>query len=319
MKVGMLLPSAGQQATRENLVQAAKQAEEERFDSLWVWERLISPLKPQTPYPLTPDGSFPIEFQSLFEPLETLTFVAANTDKIALGTSVMDMLFHNPVILARRFATLDILSEGRAIAGLGIGWLKDEYQISNILLENRGKRADEYIQLLKKIWTDDVVEFKGEFYNVPASKIGPKPLQKPQLPIYMGAFSPKAFGRAVKYADGWIGMIAGTLDDFENAANTIRDMAIKEKEKDSNRKKDANGFKVILLTYPKVVEDSSSSHNTEDKRPPMTGTIDEIDSDLRRIKDMGVEHIIFGYSFLPIGRNVDKVIDTTKQLSKFAR
>jgi probable F420-dependent oxidoreductase len=316
MEVGMLLPSAGQQATRENLVQAAKQAEEERFDSLWVWERLISPLKPQTPYPLTPDGSFPIEFQSLFEPLETLTFVAANTDKIALGTSVMDMLFHNPVVLARRFATLDILSEGRAIAGLGIGWLKDEYQISNIQLENRGKRADEYIQLLKKIWTDDVVEFKGEFYNIPASKIGPKPLQKPHPPIYMGAFSPKAFGRAVKYADGWIGMIAVTLDDFENAVNTIRDMAIKEKEKESNRN-DANGFKVILLTYPKLAEDSSSSHNKEDERPPMTGSMDEIGSDLRRIKDMGVEHIIFGYSFLPIGRNVDEMIDTTKQLSKF--
>jgi probable F420-dependent oxidoreductase len=314
MKVGMLLPSAGEQATRENITQAAIQAEGERFDSLWVWERLISPLKPQTPYPLTPDGSFPIEFQSLFEPLETLTFVAAKTNKIALGTSIIDMLFHNPVVLARRFATLDILSEGRAIAGLGIGWLKDEYQISNIPLENRGKRADEYIQLLKKIWTEDVVEFNGKHYSIPRSKIGPKPHQKPHPPIYMGAFSPKAFGRAVKYADGWIGMIAGTLDDFENAVNTIRDMAIKEKEIEANRK-DTNGFKVILLTYPKVAEDSS--RNKEVERPPMNGTVDEIGNDLRRIKGMGVEHIIFGYSFLPIGRSVDKMIDTTKQLSGF--
>lgn len=316
MKVGMLLPSAGEQATRENIIQTAKQAEEERFDSLWTWERLISPLKPQTPYPLTPDGSFPIEFQSLFDPLETLTFVAANTNKIALGTSILDMLFHNPVVLARRFATLDILSEGRAIAGLGIGWLKDEYQISNIPMKSRGKRADEYIQLLKKIWTDDVVEFKGEFYNIPPSKIGPKPLHKPHLPIYMGAFSPKAFGRAVKYADGWIGMIAGTLDDFEGAVNMIRDIAIKEKQKESKRK-DVNWFKVVLLTYPKVVEGSSSSHNKKSERPPMTGSVDEIGGDLRRIKDMGVEHIIFGYSFLPIGKNVNKMIDTTKQLSKF--
>ncbi|HEU4445757.1 MAG TPA: LLM class F420-dependent oxidoreductase [Nitrososphaeraceae archaeon] len=315
MKVGMLLPSAGEQATRKNIIQAAKQAEEERFDSLWTWERLISPLKPQTPYPLTPDGSFPIEFQSLFEPLETLTFVAANTNKIALGTSILDMLFHNPVVLAKRLATLDILSEGRAIAGLGIGWLKDEYQISSIPMESRGKRADEYIQLLKKLWTDDVVEFKGEFYDIPASKIGPKPLHKPHLPIYMGAFSPKAFGRAIKYADGWIGMIAGTLDDFEGAVNMIRDMA-KEKEKESNRK-DVNEFKVVLLTYPKVAEGSSSTHNKKGERPPMTGSVDEIGGDLRRIKDMGVEHIIFGYSFLPIGRNVNKMIDTTKQLSKF--
>jgi alkanesulfonate monooxygenase SsuD/methylene tetrahydromethanopterin reductase-like flavin-dependent oxidoreductase (luciferase family) len=83
----------------------AKQAENEGIDSLWDWERLMWPLKPQTPYPLTPDGSHPLEFQNVFEPLETLNFVAANTEKIALGTCIVDMLFHNPVVLARRFAT----------------------------------------------------------------------------------------------------------------------------------------------------------------------------------------------------------------------
>jgi hypothetical protein len=123
-------------------------------------------------------------------------------------------------------------------------------------------------------------------------------------------------GRAVKYADGWIGMIAGTLDDFENAVNTVSDMATKVREKESNRK-DANGFKMVLLTYPKVIEVSSDSKNKEDERHPMTGIIDEIGSDLRRIKAMGEEHVIFGFSFLPIGRNVDKMVDTTKQLSKF--
>jgi probable F420-dependent oxidoreductase len=253
MKVGMVLPEAGQQATRENLIQAAKQAEEEGFDSLWTWERLICPLKPQTPYPLTPDGSFPTEFQNVFDTLETLTFAAANINKIALGTSVIDMLFHNPVILARRFATLDILSEGRAICGFGIGWLKDEYQASNISLKDRGKRADEYIQLLKKIWTDDVVEIKGDYYNIPASKIGPKPIQKPHPPIYMGAFNPKAFRRIVKYADGWIGMIAGTLENFENTVKAIKDKASREANKHEDN------FKIILLTYPKVMENSSSS------------------------------------------------------------
>jgi alkanesulfonate monooxygenase SsuD/methylene tetrahydromethanopterin reductase-like flavin-dependent oxidoreductase (luciferase family) len=139
LKVGLVLPQSGQQATKENVIHAAKQAEEEGFDSLWVWERLLCPTNPQTPYPNTPDGSFPVEFQSVLDTLETLTFVAANTSKIALGTSVVDMLFHNPVVLARRFATLDILSEGRAIAGFGIGWLKDEYQASNIPLNDMVK------------------------------------------------------------------------------------------------------------------------------------------------------------------------------------
>src|SRR5205085_6709870 len=130
------------------------------------------PLKPQTPYGLTPDGSLPTMYQNVFDPIETLTFVAANTEKIALGTSVIDMLFHNLVILARRFATLDVLSEGRAICVLGIGWSKDEYDVSGIPYKHRGERADEFLRLLKRIWTDEVVELKGNFYSIPASKIG---------------------------------------------------------------------------------------------------------------------------------------------------
>jgi alkanesulfonate monooxygenase SsuD/methylene tetrahydromethanopterin reductase-like flavin-dependent oxidoreductase (luciferase family) len=125
-------------------------------------------------------------------------------NNIRIGTSVVDMLFHNPVILARRFATLDVVSEGRAIAGLGIGWSKDEYRVSDIPFRNRGKRADEYIQILKSIWTEDIVEFKGEFYNIPASKIGPMPLQKPYIPIYLGGYSQKTFARIANHADGWI-------------------------------------------------------------------------------------------------------------------
>jgi alkanesulfonate monooxygenase SsuD/methylene tetrahydromethanopterin reductase-like flavin-dependent oxidoreductase (luciferase family) len=171
LKIGIVLPQVGQRATKENVILMANLAEKEDIDSLWVFERLLWPLNPQTPYPGSPDGSLPVEGQKVLDPLETLAFVAANTSKIALGTSVIDMLFHNPVILARRFATLDVLSEGRIIAGLGIGWSRDEYRVSNVPFSNRGKRADEFIQALKRIWTDEVVEFKGEFYNIPASKI----------------------------------------------------------------------------------------------------------------------------------------------------
>lgn len=108
-------------------------------------------------------------------------------------------------MLARRFATLDVLSEGRTICGLGIGWSKDEYEASNIPYRDRGRRADEFVQALKKVWTDDVVEFKGKFYNIPASKIGPKSIQKPHPPIYMGGFSPNTYSRIVNYdANGWV-------------------------------------------------------------------------------------------------------------------
>lgn len=315
MKVGLVLPQAGQQATRENVIQMAKNAESEGFDSLWVFERLLWPINPKTPYVATPDGSLPIEYQIMLDPLETLTYVAANTNKIALGTSVMDMLFHNPVILARRFATLDILSEGRSIAGFGIGWSKDEYQASNIPFQNRGKRADEFVQVLKRIWTDDVVEFKGKYYSIPASKIGPKPIQKPHPPVYLGGFSPNTFSRIVNYdTNGWLAVVGGPLEYLDNTIKTIKDIANKAN-------KDPNKFKVILLAHLNVALDPKSQSTTtnEDQRFPFTGTIDQIGNDIKRIKQMDIDHIIFGYVFVPIGRDVNKILDLTKQLAKFAR
>lgn len=315
MKVGITLPQAGQQATRENVIHIAQNAESEGFDSLWVFERLLWPINPQTPYPATPDGSLPSEYQTIFDPLETLTFVAAITNKIALGTSVIDMLFHNPVVLARRFATLDVLSEGRAICGLGIGWSKDEYQASNVPFKDKGKRADEFLQALKRIWIDDVVEFKGNFYSIPASKIGPKPIQKPHPPIYIGGFSPNTYSRIVNYdSNGWLGLISGPLEYLENIIKTIKDIA-------TEQNKDPHRFGVILLTYPNIDFDSKnqSSITNHDKRFPLTGTIDQAGSDIERIKQMGIDHIIFGYNFIPIGTDLDKTLDATKQLAKFAR
>jgi probable F420-dependent oxidoreductase len=315
LKVGLVLPQAGQQATRENVIQMAKNAESEGFDSLWVFERLLWPINPQTPYVATPDGSLPIEYQIMLDPLETLTYVAANTNKIALGTSVIDMLFHNPVILARRFATLDILSEGRSIAGFGIGWSKDEYQTSNIPFQNRGKRADEFVQVLKRIWTDDVVEFKGKYYSIPASKIGPKPIQKPHPPVYLGGFSPNTFSRIVNYdTNGWLAVVGGPLEYLDNTIKTIKNIANKAN-------KDPNKFKVILLAHLNVALDSKSQSTTtnKDQRFPFTGTIDQIGNDIKRVKQMDIDHIIFGYVFVPIGRDVNKMLDLTKQLAKFAR
>lgn len=313
MKVGITLPQTGQQATRENIIQMAQEAEKEGIDSLWVFERLLWPINPQTPYPAIQDGSLPIEYQTMLDPLETLTYVAANTSKITLGTCVIDMLFHNPVMLARRFATLDVLSEGRTICGLGIGWSKDEYEASNIPYRDRGIRADEFVQALKKVWADDVVEFRGKFYNIPASKIGPKPIQKPHPPIYMGGFSPNTYSRIVNYgANGWLGLIGGPLDYLDNAIKTIKDIANKAN-------KDSNNFRVILLTYPNIVVDSKIQTTNKAQRFPLTGTIDQAGNDIQRIKQMGIDHIIFGYNFIPVGRNLEKMMDITKHLSKFAR
>ncbi len=281
------------------------QAEKEGFDSVWTITRILWPLKPQSAYVATPDGSLPIEYQNVLDPLDVLAYVAANTDKIALGTSVVDMFFYTPIMLAKRFATLDVLSQGRVISGLGIGWSKDEYQASNVPFMNRGERADEFIQVMKKIWTDDIVEFRGKYYDIPASKIGPKPLQKPHIPIYLGGFSPSTFSRIVKYdLNGWLGVGGGPLEYIENNIKAIKKQA-------SQTNKNPDNFRIILMTYPNV-NDGVSSKNDKN-RFPLSGTIDEIGSDIQRIKDMEVDHIIFGYNFLPIGGDIAKMLDISKR------
>jgi probable F420-dependent oxidoreductase len=311
LKVGVILPQAGQVANKENVIRMARMSEEEGFDSLWVFERLLWPINPQTPYPATPDGKLPEEYQIMLDPLQTLASVSANTKRILVGTCIIDMLFHNPVILSRSFATLDVFSQGRTIAGFGLGWSKDEYQASNIPFINKGKRADEYLQILKKTWRDDTVEFRGQYYSIPASKIGPKPLQKPHIPIYLGGFSPNTFSRIVDQdTNGWLGVLGGPIEQVKDTMNAIRENA-------KRANKDPNNFRVILLTYPNVVESNGEKNNNG--RFPMSGTIDQIGKDVKELRDIGIDHVIFGYNFSSIGKDIDKTIEITKQFSKFAK
>jgi alkanesulfonate monooxygenase SsuD/methylene tetrahydromethanopterin reductase-like flavin-dependent oxidoreductase (luciferase family) len=160
-----------------------------------------------------------------------------------------------------------------------------------------------------------VVEFKGKFYSIPASKIGPKPVQKPHPPILLGGFSPNTFLRIVNYADGWLPVAGfGPLEQLEQAINGLREGARKVN-------KDPSKIRVFVLTYPNMLDSSSSStsSSSEQKRLPMTGTIDQIGTDIDQIKAMGVEHIIFGHIFSPIGNDMKKMIDITKQLARFGK
>ena len=310
MKVGVFLPQVGEYATKENILYIAKEAEKEGIDSLWVLDRLLWPMHPQTPYGGSPDGILPVEFQNVFDPLTVLTYVAGVTKRILLGTSIIDMLFESPVLLAKRIATLDILSDGRTIAGLGIGWSKDEYEVSGVPYKDKGTRADEFLQTLKKIWTDEIVEFKGQFYNIPASKIGPKPLQKPHPPILLGGFSPKTFSRIVNYANGWIGVAGfGPLEQLEQVINSLKENARKHD-------KDPSKIDICIGSYPNVLESSVAYNET---RSPMTGTIEQIGNDIEQIKAMGTNHLFFGYMSPSIRKDMKKIVQVTKQLARFAK
>jgi probable F420-dependent oxidoreductase len=317
MKVGLVVPQFGVNSTKENLITFIHLAEREGFESLWVYDRMLYAINPQQGYGGTPDKKeWPEYFKNVLDPLTTLAFIAANTSKVNLGTCIIDMVFHNPITLAKEFTTIDILSEGRTICGLGIGWSKDEYLAANIPYEKRGERANEILQAMKKVWTDDIVEFNGDFYKVPKSIIGPKPIQKPHPKILLGGFSPKTFERIIKYGDGYIGVFIGSFEYFANSLKMFND-AIKKSSKRTIR----SDFDLTILTYPYLFTSSSENdhNNNNNNRLPMTGrTIDEIGSDLSKLKSFGVDRVILAVN-AEENYDVNKTMEFVKELRKFCQ
>src|SRR2546430_11655255 len=204
MKLGFSLPMAGSWATPQNQILVAQRAEALGYHSLWVFQRMLYPIKPQNDYPPLPGQPWPKSFERVMDPLVSLAFVAAVTSRIRLGTSVLIVPYYTPVMLAKQLATLDIVSGGRLDVGLGLGWSKDEFDAVGVPHEGRGKRADEFLRCLKAIWTEDPVEFKGEFYSVPRARVEPRPVQRPHPPITIGGYGPTVIRRAVTY-DGFNG------------------------------------------------------------------------------------------------------------------
>jgi alkanesulfonate monooxygenase SsuD/methylene tetrahydromethanopterin reductase-like flavin-dependent oxidoreductase (luciferase family) len=201
------------------------------------------------------------------------------------------------------------------LAGCGIGWSRDEYQVSGMPFGNRGKRADEYLQILKKIWTDDVVEFRGQFYNIPASKIGPKPIQKPHIPIYLGGYSLSTFVRMANYANGWICVIRNSLDEAKSNIYKLRNECRKAK-------RDPKDIHIAAILYPNVIDSGipdKERHRIQPQRHLLSGSVDQVGKDLQEIERIGVDHLILNYNRSVISDNTDKIIEVSKQLSSFIR
>lgn len=204
MEFGVHLPHVGPLATREGLLRAARRAEELGFHSLWVSDHVVIPREIRTRYPGRPDGRFPLPPEMPFlEPLSTLDFVAAATQRIRLGTSILVVTMRNPVVTAKQLATLDHLSGGRLIFGAGAGWMSEEFEALNVPFEKHGPRLTEYLQVILRCWTEDEPSFQGRFYSLPSVGFYPKPAQKPHPPIWVGGWAEGALRRAARLGDGW--------------------------------------------------------------------------------------------------------------------
>jgi len=301
MKIGFSLPNIGPIATAESVAKIAKCAEDLGYSSLWTIERLLYPLKPQRPYPGTPDGSLPEVYRHTLDPLDALTFVAGQTKRIRLGTSVLDMPYYNPVMLARRLTTIDILSGGRLCVGLGLGWSKDEMDATGSDITKRGAMADEFLPLLKAIWTTNPVEFRGKFFNVPKSYVDAKPVQKPHPPIYMGAFVPAALKRLAKFADGWNPVFLPVLTMAEMFAS------IKQMAKEVGR--DPSSISMVVHAGLGLTEKP-----LDKERGIFSGSLEQIGDDVRACVKIGASEIFFDPAFAPGGQSLDRWLALLEQL-----
>ena len=305
MRFGFALPQLGSAIGPEGLVSVAKRAEDLGFDSLWVLDRILWPVKPKAPYPIG-DGSLPVQYKNVLDPLETLTFAAAHTRRVALGTSILNLPWYNPVLLARRLTKVDVLSAGRLRVGFGIGWSPDEYEAAGVTWEERGKRADELLQALKQIWTTDPVEFHGQYYRIPKSVIGPKPVQKPHPPIYMAAYTPSAMRRVATEASGWfpVGIPLGGIGPmFEE----IKGMAQKAG-------RDPSGLELIVRANVEV-------HNTfiEKDRIDFTGALEQIAEDVTTARQVGAAEIVIDAQFSPGVETAKDIIARMEELWRVAK
>lgn len=203
MQFGIALPHIGPAASPEAIIEVAQKAEALGFDSVWALDRLLWPLQPASKYPGNPQGRLPTVMQNSYDPLTVLTFVAAYTHRVLLGTSVLVAPYRSPAVVAKMGATLDVLSGGRFILGLGVGWSADEFAAVNEKITERNEQTDEFLKVIDQLWKAAEPCFEGRYYRIPRSIFLPKPLQKPRPPIWIGGNSRRVLRRAAVFGDAW--------------------------------------------------------------------------------------------------------------------
>jgi probable F420-dependent oxidoreductase len=296
MRVGFVLPHMGPWVGPDVISRVAAEAEGAGFDSLWAMERSLFPVEPRSPYPL---GALPEVYKWVLDPLDTLTFVAAQTSRVRLGTSVLNLPWYNPVLLARRLTTLDVLSGGRLQVGLGQGWSKDEYEAAGTPWEARGERFEEALHVLKTIWTTDPVELQGRFFSVPRSYIGPKPVQKPHPPIYMAAFTAATMRRTALHANGW-NPVGIRLRDVAQLFEGIRTIA-----QESGR--DGDALELVIRANITVTDEPPG-----EPRDDFVGTLGQVSGDIDAARRIGTSELIVDVTFDPGVRCADDIVERVR-------
>jgi probable F420-dependent oxidoreductase len=201
--VGLCVPQLGEGLTAELLREFCRRAEAAGYTSLWVQDHFMWPLEPRRGYAGRPGVPIPPQYRSVLAPTELLAAVATWTSRIRVGTSILVAGNHWPVPLAQRLATIDVLSGGRLVVGLGVGWNAEEHDAAGTDVTTRGDRLEDFVPALLACWGDDPVRHDGPHFRIPPAVVRPKPLQRPRPPLISGLWSAAGLDRTRRLFDGW--------------------------------------------------------------------------------------------------------------------
>jgi probable F420-dependent oxidoreductase len=291
MLFGFALPGRGPLATPEALTKLAERADALRYGSVFVTDHVVIPTSLDSTYPYSTSGRFATDWTNGYlEPLAMMGVLVGLTSRVKIGTSVLVVPYRNPVVTAKILATLDVMSGGRIILGAGVGWMKEEFEaVQAPPFADRGKVTDEYLRLMREMWTREPVDFRGAHYRLPSVSALPKPRQKGGIPIWIGGHTDAALRRTGELADAWhpIGMRPPAMllpEEYAEKVKIIRAWAGK-----AGRHPESIA---LSLRVPLELASRRGKAPVTDQ-PGFRGGPDTVIRHIRSYQALGVSHFVF--------------------------
>ena len=315
MKYGFTIPGSGPLTAPSVMSEIARRGEELGFDFLVCPDHIIFPRQVASPYPYNEEGVHPGTLTGeCLDQLTMLAFLAGQTTKVGLGTSVMIVPHRNPLLAAKSIATVDVLSGGRVILGVGVGWLREEFEVLGLPpFDERGAVTDEYLRAYIELWTSDNPSFDGRYVQFDDISFLPKPVQKPHPPIWIGGESVPAIRRTAELGNGWHPLGVNPQTPLATPAQLQQAMGRLASRAERAGRDPAEieiGFRVAGLNLAYT--------GSEPQRPSFAGNPEQVAEDIRAYQDIGVSSLVFDIGGVASSRvsTAAPVIETLEQLSK---
>lgn len=285
MEIGLSIPRL---PDAEAIRSFAQRAEQLGFESVLSGDHIVLPTAGTNQYPYTADGSFSRPADEPFlETMTTLGFMAACTSSIKLGSTVIILPYRNPVVQAKMFSSLDVLTGGRMICGVGVGWLEKEFDTLGVPYDQRGPMSDEFLEIFKVLWTQNNPDYHGKYYHIDGIQFTPKPVQKPHVPIWVGGHTRRALRRTAKYGDCW--HTTRQTPDF--VAQNLPYL----REQTEKAGRDPAGVSISLKRSLHFTDMGMGEGGTVRTGGAVIGTTQEVIDDVYYCRELGIDQLTYDF------------------------